>query len=151
MDVEVIEERENPLLNRREIVFRIRFSGPTPSRGEVRDKLIAALDSDKKLSILDSYVTEFGTNIVKGVMKVYYDLDSMKVEPRHKLAKNFPEAATEGAVKEGVKEKSAGKEVPKDAGEGAVKEGVKEKSAEEEVPKDATEGVKEKSAEEKVD
>jgi len=91
MDIEIIEERDNPLLNRREIEFRIRFKGPTPPRNEIRNKLISFLNSDKKLTILDSYKTEFGTNVLRGFLKIYGDEKSMRVEPKHKILKNFPE------------------------------------------------------------
>ncbi len=90
MDVEIREERDNPLLRRREYEFIISFEGATPSRGDVRAKLVSVLNSENRLTVLDSYSTEYGMNKAKGLVKVYFDEDSMGVEPKHILSKNFP-------------------------------------------------------------
>ncbi|OYT53647.1 MAG: 30S ribosomal protein S24e [Candidatus Altiarchaeales archaeon ex4484_2] len=90
MDVEIIEERDNPLLKRREYEFIISFEGATPPRGDVRKKLVSVLNSENRLTVLDSYTTEYGMNKAKGLVKVYFDEDSMGVEPKYLLSKNFP-------------------------------------------------------------
>ena len=103
MDVEIIEERDNPLLKRREYEFIISFEGATPSRGDVRKKLLSVLNSENRLTILDSYSMEYGMNKAKGLVKVYFDEDSVGVEPKYILSKNFPaeKPAKDKKVKEG--------------------------------------------------
>lgn len=54
MEIEILNEKENPLLNRKEIKFRILYEGATPSIKEVRKKLISVLNSKDKLTIVDS-------------------------------------------------------------------------------------------------
>lgn len=89
MDIEIVGERRNPLLNRREVRFNLRYSGPTPRRSDIRDKVIAALKSDKDLTVLDSLKTRFGEHTVEGYVKIYSDKESMRVEPEYRLKKNF--------------------------------------------------------------
>jgi small subunit ribosomal protein S24e len=36
MDINVTEDKNNALLNRREINFTVKFEGPTPSRNDVK-------------------------------------------------------------------------------------------------------------------
>ncbi len=145
MNVEITGEKENPLLKRKEIEFVIRYSGPTPSRTEVRDKLVAVLSSDKKLTILDSYNTEFGTNTLKGVVKVYHDEKSLKAEPKHMLVRNFEErekkepAPAAEAAEEPKSPESAGEEDTKQPEEPA------EESKEESEPPEETEPPAEES------
>ena len=53
MEVEVIEDKVNPLLKRREIRFKVSYQGSTPNRMDLRSKLTAVLNSDKELTVLD--------------------------------------------------------------------------------------------------
>ena len=107
MNIEIIEERDNPLLKRKEYDFIISFEGITPSRADVRKKLLSVLSSDSKLTILDSYSTEYGMNSAKGLVKVYFDAESMRVEPKHRLARNFPKESKDEVKKESKDEPKA--------------------------------------------
>jgi len=112
MEVEILNERENPLLGRKEVKFRVTYKGSTVPRKEVRSKMIAVLDSSRDLTVLDYIRPEYGRQSSLGYVKVYADADAMKVEAKHKLKRNF-EAKEEkkqesGAEPKGKQEKKAG-------------------------------------------
>jgi small subunit ribosomal protein S24e len=96
MDVEVTEDRKNPLLGRREVKFKVSFQGQTPTRKDVRSKVVAVLNSDKELTILDKVAPDYGAQTAKGYVKVYADKEAMKIEPAYKMKRNFPPAKAEG-------------------------------------------------------
>lgn len=131
MEIEILNEKENPLLDRKEIKFRILYEGATPSIKEVRKKLISVLNSKDKLTVVDSIRSTFGGRVAGGYAKVYKDEESMKVEPKHRIKKNF-----------GVEEK-IGIEVKKGEVETLTEEKKEEKAVEEKVGKGAEKTVKE--------
>lgn len=104
MDVEILSERENPLLDRKEVKFRVKYPGVgTLNRQEVRSKLIALLNSNKDLTILDYLKPEYGRHSSLGYVKVYASTDAIKAEAEHKIKRNFEvkvpaEAAAESKV-----------------------------------------------------
>lgn len=54
MDINIIEEKENLLFNRKEIKFECLYEGEaTPKVFEVKNKLVAMLDADKDLLVVD--------------------------------------------------------------------------------------------------
>ena len=53
MDIEITKEKENTLLDRKEITFIIPHPGPAHSRNEVKKKLAAQLNSEDELVIVD--------------------------------------------------------------------------------------------------
>lgn len=97
MEIEILEEKENPLLERREIRFKAVYDGETPSRKMVKGKLTAVLNADEKLTILDNIESEYGKTVANGYVKIYANQEAMKVEPKYKLEKNtFEEEADAG-------------------------------------------------------
>jgi small subunit ribosomal protein S24e len=87
MKIEILEDKENKLLNRREIRFRVNHDAGTPSRKEVRDALSALLHSE--FLIIDWMKTEFGRRELLGYAKVYPSKDEAKrIERRHILIRN---------------------------------------------------------------
>jgi len=90
MEVKILEEKENPLLDRRELKVKIAHDAATPKISEVRDKLAAMLGVDKETLILDSFKSKFGVRESIGFVKVYRTKErALKVEPRHTLEKNL--------------------------------------------------------------
>jgi small subunit ribosomal protein S24e len=90
MDVEILSQRENPLLQRKEVKFRVGYAGAgSPGRHEVRNKLIAMLDAKKELTILDYLKPEYGRQASVGYVKIYENDSALKVEPKHQLKRNF--------------------------------------------------------------
>jgi len=117
MEVELVEEKNNVLLKRREVKFSVKYAGATPKREEVRNKLIALLDSDKKLTVLDYLKSDYGRQRAEGYVKVYVDAQAMKVEPSYKIKRNFPEKKAEPAEASGEPKKEGTKTEAKKEGE----------------------------------
>ncbi len=90
MEVEVIEETENPLLYRIEVKFVIRHEDSgTPTRAEVLKKLAAVLDVDKEVLLLDRMESEFGKRETVGYAKVYESVEKLEeIEPEHKIERH---------------------------------------------------------------
>ncbi len=95
MKIKILSERENPLLDRREIKFRVRYEEATPPIKAVRSKLIAFLSSDEKLTIMNQIKPEFGKTSALGYAKVYKDEKAMEIEPAHRIKKNFEKLGSE--------------------------------------------------------
>jgi small subunit ribosomal protein S24e len=89
MDIKVLEEKNNPLLQRREIQFSITQNLGTPSRQEIKNKLAAYLNSKPELVIIERMKQEFGKRETKGYAKIYESLDRLKsVETEHIIQRN---------------------------------------------------------------
>jgi small subunit ribosomal protein S24e len=88
MKIQIVKEKENKLLNRKEIDFKVAYDGATPKIGDVRKELISALHSKENLTIIDSIKGGFGAKSVKGYAKVYKDEEGLKIEPKHRMKKN---------------------------------------------------------------
>ncbi|MCD4703558.1 MAG: 30S ribosomal protein S24e [Methanosarcinaceae archaeon] len=102
MDINIVEDKNNSLLNRRELNFSVVFEGPTPTRNDVKNKLAAMLNVPLELVILQNMDNKFGKEEASGYVKIYEDAERMKtVEKEHILKRNkLPEAesATEEAA-----------------------------------------------------
>ncbi|HIQ31922.1 MAG TPA: 30S ribosomal protein S24e [Methanothermococcus okinawensis] len=97
MEIEVLSERENPLLNRKEIRFLIRHEGPTPTVKDVKLKIAAMYNVDKNLVIVDKIDQEFGKMESRCYVKIYNDENTMKIiEKKSTLEKNKIEEEKEG-------------------------------------------------------
>jgi small subunit ribosomal protein S24e len=90
MDIEIKDKNENPLLNRTEIHFDCIYQGEsTPNALDVKNKLVALLDADKKLLVVDKILPKFGEGRAEGYAKVYDSEENLnKIEAKHVLAKN---------------------------------------------------------------
>jgi len=90
MKIEIELQRENPLLNRKEIKFRVLHEGGgTPSRAEVISALKEALNLKKEVVVLRKVVSEFGRDTSVGEVRVYPTLEeAKKIEPEHILKRS---------------------------------------------------------------
>ena len=84
MEIEFIEEKENKLFNRKEIKFYINYEGePTPKIIDVKNRLVAQLDSQKDLVVVDTIDPYYGEPRALGYAKVYAtkeDVDYIETE-----------------------------------------------------------------------
>ena len=83
--MEIIDRKENPLLNRVEIEFRWNHEGAaTPSRAEMLNG-IASIEpgSNREFIVIKNVKTRFGMGSTTGLGLVYSDKESMKVEPTY--------------------------------------------------------------------
>jgi len=147
MEIEIVDKKENQLLDRIEVTFKASHSKEgTPQREVVREKLASMLKATKERVIVDSMDSEFGKMETVGYAKVYKSKDSaMKYEREHVLVRN--------KLKEKVKvdKKAAATPPPKQAAEPA--KAAPEKAAEkpaEKAPEKHVEKHPEKHAEKKL-
>lgn len=90
MEINVITKTENPVLDRTEIEFECVYQGEaTPKILEIKNKLVAILDADKNLLIIDNIQPSYGEGKGKGYAKIYNSEDSLnKIETKHVIEKN---------------------------------------------------------------
>lgn len=90
MEIEIVEKKENGLLERVEVTFKASHEKEgTPQREAVRDKLSALLKAPKDQVIVDTMTSEFGRMETVGYAKVYKSKDAaMKYEREHILVRN---------------------------------------------------------------
>lgn len=98
MDIKVLEEKNNPLLQRREVKFSVSHNLGTPSREEIKGKLAAYLNSKPELVIIERMRSQFGMRETRGYAKIYETQERLKsVETEHIIQRNTKkEAKKEG-------------------------------------------------------
>ena len=89
MDVEIIEEDENPMLHRTDVRFQLTHDEATPSRLSVRDSLAAKLNKDAGEVVVHELDTKYGMRKTVGYAKVYDGAEAaVDVEQEHMLERN---------------------------------------------------------------
>lgn len=73
MEMEVISEKVNPVLKRREIIVKIKVKGATPSRKDVVAGVASHFGVEEKLILVDQILTEFGAADALARIKIYED------------------------------------------------------------------------------
>jgi small subunit ribosomal protein S24e len=115
MDIKVLEEKKNPLLQRREVKFSVSHNLGTPSRDDIKGKIAAYLNSKPELVIIERMNPEFGKRETRGYAKIYETAERLKsVETEHIVQRNErkKEAKKEGAA-EAPKAEAPKAEAPK--------------------------------------
>jgi len=93
MEVKIVSEKENPLLKRKEVYFRVEHSqtGNTPPRLEVRKAVAAVLKKDSDLVFVKKLETKTGTHNAFGVANVYDSVEQARlIEPKYIIERNVP-------------------------------------------------------------
>jgi small subunit ribosomal protein S24e len=134
METEVISKKENPLMRRTEVRFKLTHPKEgTPRREAVRDNIAKLMNVPKDRVVIDHLTSEFGKVETVGYAKIYISSkDAVEIEQKYILVRNR-------LVKKDGKEKE---KVEKE-----VKEKEEEVKKEEKVPKKEPE-MKEKKVEE---
>jgi small subunit ribosomal protein S24e len=97
MNIDIIEEQENPMLHRTDVRFEVTHDEATPSRLSVRDSLAAKLNKDSTEVVVHELDTKFGMRTTVGYAKVYESSDhAADVEQEHMLERNKITADGEG-------------------------------------------------------
>jgi small subunit ribosomal protein S24e len=110
MEVEVVSEKKNPLLKRREVCFQVEHSqtGSTPQRIEIRKAVATALKTNADLVFVKRFETKTGTQTAVGVANVYDSVEQARlIEPEYIINRNVP---PEKPKEEGKKEEKEEKE-----------------------------------------
>ncbi len=90
MEININQQVENPVLNRTEIHFDCLYQGEaTPKVLDVKNKLVATLNADKNLLVVDKLSPNFGEGKASGYAKLYDSQKSLtEIERKHILEKN---------------------------------------------------------------
>jgi len=89
MNVDIIEEDENPMLHRTDVRFELQHDDATPERLSVRDSLAAKLNKDAEEVVVHKLDTKYGMRQTVGYAKVYDSAgDAQAVEQEHMLERN---------------------------------------------------------------
>lgn len=90
MEVNILEEKKNPLLDRVEIVAELSYPNEaTPSREAVISRMSALLNADKDRFVLKEIKTRFGENKALAYARIYDSPDvAKKLENEYILKRN---------------------------------------------------------------
>ncbi|MHC1592933.1 MAG: 30S ribosomal protein S24e [Methermicoccaceae archaeon] len=132
MEIEIIKDRENVLLGRRELKFRVSHEGATPKRAEVRARLVALFNASNEVLLLESLKPVYGSEQAMGYAKIYDSSERLnEVERDHVILRNFPPASKVAEeVAEEVSEEEAVSEGAAETEEGAAPEETEESEGE---------------------
>ncbi|MDR2623969.1 MAG: 30S ribosomal protein S24e [Methanobrevibacter sp.] len=108
MEINVIQKKENKVLNRVEVRFDCVYTGEaTPKILDVKSKLMVVLDTKKELIVIDSLQPNYGEAKATGYAKVYDSKEDLEsIEPKNIIEKNKePEPPSKEEEKESEEEK----------------------------------------------
>ena len=90
MEIDIFEEKENKLFNRKEIKFYVDYDGEaTPKVLDIKSKLVALLNTKKDLIVVDNVQPHYGEPRALGYAKVYGTVEDLEyIEAKHIIAKN---------------------------------------------------------------
>ncbi|PSQ00653.1 30S ribosomal protein S24e [Halobacteriales archaeon QS_5_70_17] len=100
MEIQILEEDDNPMLHRTDVRFEVVHEDATPSRLSVRDSLAATLNKDADEVVIHRLDTKYGMRKTVGYAKVYDTADrAQEVEQEYMLERNKigADEAEEGA------------------------------------------------------
>ena len=120
MELEIIEQNDNPLLNRQEIKVVIKHNeSSTPRRNQVIKNISEQLKANRELVIIDHLKNSYGKTETHGYAKIYSDKESLsKIETKPSLErhKDIDSHSSEEETKEALVEEVA-EEVSANEGE----------------------------------
>ena len=89
MEIQILEEKENPLMERKEIQLRVIQDAGSPKISDLRKKIAAQLSLPESLFVVQHLYAEYGMNESRCTLKVYTSEERLKtVEAEHVLRKN---------------------------------------------------------------
>ncbi|HLB69914.1 MAG: 30S ribosomal protein S24e [Candidatus Methanoperedens sp.] len=95
MELQIIEDKTNPQLKRREVSLKIQNRG-TPSRIDVKNKLAALANSRPELIVIEKLTTEFGKQETLGTASIYEKEERLKqLAHKHLITRDAPKPVEE--------------------------------------------------------
>lgn len=107
MDIKIVSKHKNPFLEREEIIFEGQTDKQTPSRKDIKERLIALTNSSADKMLVEKIENNFGSHEFSGTAFVYNDADKMKKTHKAYMLKK------EGLLKEEPKKTEAKQEEKK--------------------------------------
>lgn len=96
--MEIIQNTENKLLGRKEIVAKMENEKGTPKRAEIKKAIAKALKAKEELITVNKVTHQFGNSNITIRAKVYDDEKSFKTNARpHMVKRNHVEVVEEPA------------------------------------------------------
>jgi small subunit ribosomal protein S24e len=92
MKIEILKEKENKPLERKEIEFRVDHTGATtPSRADIHAKIMAQYNADAAAVVIKKLHTKYGIGMTEGTARIYSTPEQMnKIELVHILKRHEP-------------------------------------------------------------
>ncbi|MCF3653340.1 MAG: 30S ribosomal protein S24e [Aigarchaeota archaeon] len=87
MNLEIIKDRKNPLLGRREIEAIIIYESGTPKRDEVREEIAKRYNVEKERVIIEKMESLFGTRKARAHIHIYDSVEYAKMYERKQILK----------------------------------------------------------------
>jgi small subunit ribosomal protein S24e len=102
MEIQIISQKENPLLKRKEVQFNVEHEpGSTPPRQEVRRAVATALKSKPDLVFVKKFETKTGTHTAIGTANLYESVEQARlIEPEYIVKRNVPPEKPKEEAKE---------------------------------------------------
>ena len=90
MEIEILDQKENKLLDRLEVKFKVEHSkSPTPPRQQVREKLMGLLTKDLDKIFIIRLKSHAGANISYGLAHIYSSKErALQIEPKYIIERN---------------------------------------------------------------
>ena len=116
MELEIIEQNDNPLLNRQEIKVVIKHNeSSTPRRNQVIKNISEQLKTNRELVIIDHLKNAYGKTETHGYVKIYSDreaLSKIETKPSMERHKDIDSHSSEKETKEESVEQVTGEDSP---------------------------------------
>jgi small subunit ribosomal protein S24e len=92
MKIDIVDQRRNELLKRKELKFTLNHDGAgTPGRHEVRQKIADLCNSNVEKVYIIKMDTKTGRMVTVGKANIYDTVEiSRSVEPKHIILRNTP-------------------------------------------------------------
>ena len=79
IEIDIFEDKENKVFNRREIKFYVEYEGEaTPKITDIKSKLVALLNSKKESTVVDNVQPHYGEPKALGYAKVYETVEDLE-------------------------------------------------------------------------
>ncbi len=92
MELEITKRRDNPLLQREEIVATVKFKGGTPSRKEIREAIAKEIGKPIGNLFIRKIVNEYGKEEARVYAMAYNSRAfALTIEPDHIIKRNEKE------------------------------------------------------------
>ena len=112
MKVEITSKKNNPLLSREEIEFKVTEINSTPKTAELKEKISALAETNSDSTVITEINQNSGEKLCTGKARAYKDKEKMKeIELDYVLGRNFAE--DKERIKKAKEAKKAAKEKKK--------------------------------------
>ena len=130
MEIEIVSKKENKILEREEVYFKVKYEGKTPSRKKVRDNLGNMTGGE--IVILEYMKPVYGVSEADGYARIYKsEKKAGEVEAKHIMERNLKKGDKKDGSAAAEAEKPAEKKAKEEQKEEAPKEEAKEEQKEE--------------------